>query len=308
VHDTGTVTTFPAQNAIRQIECAKALAFERQLVEFSVGQRNERIDCANKRIDYVMQSIAGTTADARTSDSDDDGVIPNSADATPKSNASTADKWWQWWANYNEAYMPAKSVATIKFAESAYYKHDIDTSTSCVTSGLQVYNSATHELLQTHSCFAAGTTVVTQIGPVAIEKLKIGDRVLAQDADSGELNFKPVLGTTVRPPVEMALVTTARGELKTTRGHPFWIVGKGWRMAKELQVGERVVSLGGTATVTALAKQAPEPAYNLIVADFGTYFVGEGRILVHDNTPRLPTPVAIPGYIADDGWLSENHN
>ena len=70
-------------------------------------------------------------------------------------------------------------------------------------------------------------------------------------------------------------------------------------MAKELHVGDRVHCLNGSATVTALAKQPPEPAYNLIVADFGTYFVGEGRILVHDNTPRLPTPTAIPGYVAD---------
>ena len=123
--------------------------------------------------------------------------------------------------------------------------------------------------------------------------------MLAQDADSGEVAFKPVLGTTVRPPVDMVLVTTTAGELRTTRGHPFWIVGKGWRMAKELQVGDRVHSLNGSATVTALVKQPSEPAYNLIVADFGTYFVGEGRILVHDNTPRLPTPAAIPGYVAD---------
>jgi intein/homing endonuclease len=122
---------------------------------------------------------------------------------------------------------------------------------------------------------------------------------LAQDPDTGELAFKPVLGTTVRPPVEIVLITTTRGELRTTRGHPFWIVGKGWRMAKELDVGERIACLGGSATVTALTEQPPEPAYNLIVADFGTYFVGDGRILVHDNTPRLPTTAAIPGYIAD---------
>ena len=39
-------------------------------------------------------------------------------------------------------------------------------------------------------------------------------------------------------------------------------------------------------------------AYNLVVADFNTYFVGETGILVHDNTPRLPTRATVPGLAA----------
>ena len=68
-------------------------------------------------------------------------------------------------------------------------------------------------------------------------------------------------------------------------------------MAKELQIGDRVHSLDGGATVSATHAEPPENAYNLIVADFGTYFVGDGRILVHDNTPRLPTPAMLPGFV-----------
>ena len=36
-------------------------------------------------------------------------------------------------------------------------------------------------------------------------------------------------------------------------------------------------------------------AYNLIVADFDSYFVGDRGILVHDNTPRRPTAAILPG-------------
>ena len=36
-------------------------------------------------------------------------------------------------------------------------------------------------------------------------------------------------------------------------------------------------------------------AYNLIVADFDSYFVGDAAILVHDNTPRQPTAAVLPG-------------
>jgi hypothetical protein len=147
-------------------------------------------------------------------------------------------------------------------------------------------------------CFAAGTPVATLTGPVPIEKLQVGDRVLSQNADTGELAYKLVLGATIRPPVETALVTTTHGTFRATRGHPFWIVGQGWRMAKELQIGDRLHCLQGSATVTAISVQPNEKVYNLSVADYGTYFVGEGQILVHDNTPRVPTRAALPGFVA----------
>ena len=38
-------------------------------------------------------------------------------------------------------------------------------------------------------------------------------------------------------------------------------------------------------------------AYNLIVADFDSYFVGDSAILVHDNTPRQPTSAVLPGLV-----------
>jgi len=39
-------------------------------------------------------------------------------------------------------------------------------------------------------------------------------------------------------------------------------------------------------------------AFNLVVADFDTYFVGEAGILVHDNMYRTPAQVATPGLLA----------
>ena len=42
-----------------------------------------------------------------------------------------------------------------------------------------------------------------------------------------------------------------------------------------------------------------EATYNLIVADFHTYFVGEGKILSHDNTIREPTVALVPGLKGD---------
>jgi len=35
--------------------------------------------------------------------------------------------------------------------------------------------------------------------------------------------------------------------------------------------------------------------YNLIVADFHTYFVGKTNLLTHDNTVLRPTNAVVPG-------------
>jgi hypothetical protein len=37
--------------------------------------------------------------------------------------------------------------------------------------------------------------------------------------------------------------------------------------------------------------------YNLVVADFHTYFVGQTKLLSHDVTPREPTLARVPGLI-----------
>jgi hypothetical protein len=34
-----------------------------------------------------------------------------------------------------------------------------------------------------------------------------------------------------------------------------------------------------------------------VVADFHTYFVGEAKILSHDNTIRQPTNAVVPGLV-----------
>ena len=42
---------------------------------------------------------------------------------------------------------------------------------------------------------------------------------------------------------------------------------------------------------------ADAPAYNLVVDDFNTYFVGGQGLLVHDNNFRRPTRAIVPGLV-----------
>ena len=69
-----------------------------------------------------------------------------------------------------------------------------------------------------------GHSHLTDVGPVAVEKIKVGDRVLSQDAETGELAYKPVLHTTVRTNAELVklelLDDTVTCSVGTASGFP----------------------------------------------------------------------------------------
>ena len=74
-----------------------------------------------------------------------------------------------------------------------------------------------YRVIMPYSCFAAGTNVWTLAGPQAIEKIQVGNRVLAQDVETGELTYKPVLAVTTRAPgprIASARVRTPSPQLR----------------------------------------------------------------------------------------------
>lgn len=136
------------------------------------------------------------------------------------------------------------------------------------------------------SCFCADTPVWTSTGPRPIAEILPGDQVLAQNATTGELAFKTVELVTKRQPSPLIRITVDGDEILATRGHPFWVVGKRWTMAKHIQAGDLLHTVSGSLPVVKVEElPAPEAwyefAYNLQVADFHTYFVGEKQMLVH---------------------------
>lgn len=105
-----------------------------------------------------------------------------------------------------------------------------------------------------------------------------------------------MLDRTVRPPPAALRIGIEDEELAIIPGHPLWVCGKGWRMAKELTIEDRLHGLHGAVAIDYI-KQGPEAeAYNLVVADFNSYFVGKQRVTVHDNLFRVDTAAALPGY------------
>ncbi|MBQ7262124.1 MAG: hypothetical protein IJR14_00240, partial [Synergistaceae bacterium] len=135
-------------------------------------------------------------------------------------------------------------------------------------------------------CFDGDTIVATEAGAKRIDEIQAGDRVWAYDVETGELALKDVLEVFVREHDELLHIETERGVIiDATTNHPFWVEGKGWTAAGDLAIGDAFHALSdGVGVVTGLTLEkldAPVLVYNLDVAGFDTYFVGDG-VLVHN--------------------------
>jgi hypothetical protein len=205
--------------------------------------------------------------------------------ATEEKQPVTPQDWWQWWNEENEVALSGPKYTNVNYSQDMqilpYNMPDIETR-----------RPARHE------CFVAGTLVWTAAGPVAIETVQIGDMVLSQDVETGQLAYQSVLGTTRRPEEQLIKIQTERHNvLECSGGHPFWVSGDGWVRARQLQPGMCLHGLRGVVHVVEVENGSRQETYNLIVAESQTYFVGEDRLLCHDNTNRRATNAVVPGLV-----------
>ena len=232
---------------------------------------SQSLAIANER---AAQATAEGNAQRRVRKSRIEAVI---AEATSLKNVGQFPALMQQWQDYNESYaLPSMGTGI---------HHNVS---------VESYYQYTQ-----YSCFTVGTPVCTFTGPTPIEKIQPGDRVLAQDPATGELAYKTVQAATLRPPAKMIEIGLGSETIRATRGHPFWVNGKGWLMAKQLKIGDVLHSLKGAVVIDNLQEAPAKEAYNLVVSDFDTYFVGDQQILVHDNLPLQDTSVIVPGLLVD---------
>ena len=164
------------------------------------------------------------------------------------------------------------------------------------------------------SCFPWNTKVWTLTGPLDISQIQPGDRVLSQQPSTGELSYQPVLQVTRRKPTPMIQIGLGKETIQATRGHPFWVCGEGWKMAKQLAAGMWLHSTAGPILIDRVeqvpaaqpwyerpdGKPGEELSYNLVIDKRHNYFVGQQKVLAHDNTLfALDGPMpGVPGLTA----------
>ena len=139
------------------------------------------------------------------------------------------------------------------------------------------------------ACSFAGATTVFLAGGThkPIEDVRVGDKVIATDPETGEQVAKQVEHVFVHPDKVIDLVVA--GEvITTTEDHPFWsVTDKGFQRADELSPGEKVLSADGrviTVSGLDLGTTREALAYNLSVEGIHTYHVGNAEILVHNES------------------------
>lgn len=220
---------------------------------------------------------------------------------------SDPDALWKWWDEYNETeyqlYKPVRNRRATRRHEIPLY---VGVAYSESGGGSERFNAAPQANfsgpqfgsgggLIGGECFAEGTPVLTAYGPRRIEALRVGDIVFCKNIATGEIVRRPILRSTTRPPRETLLLKAGKTEVQCTLGHLFWVSGDGWRKASELRRGDILNTAGTPAIVESVSPMPKIRTFNLEVADFRNYFVGQERLLSHDVTPRRSEPV--PGSL-----------
>ena len=210
-------------------------------------------------------------------------------DVTGQQISPEAGAWWQWWDKHNEISRPDQ-----KPVDTRYQYQEITLVDRVPSAG----GGSSGGGGQSHECLAAGSKIWTDMGVKPIEEVLVGDMVLSQNPETGELAYKPVLRFTIRPASQLMTLDVGGQQITTSKGHLFWVAGEGWVIARDIPSGAELHALEGTVQLSTVQTAKFEPAYNLIVADFSTYFVGERRpVLCHDNSTPRKTDAVVPGLI-----------
>jgi len=101
-------------------------------------------------------------------------------------------------------------------------------------------------------CFPAETPVRLAKGQQAIGRVRVGERVLAEDTTTGRLTVDRVVHVYRRARAILRLLVLSDGSrLRVTANHPLWVDGgrglyrQGWLRADQLRVGDRLRTAGG---------------------------------------------------------------
>jgi len=181
--------------------------------------------------------------------------------------------WWKWWAT----------------------RIEVDTQEKV---NRKVVEADEWEVLHLNmSCFVAGTPVWTERGAIPIEQLRVGDRALSKDVETGEVAYRPIIRTTTREPKPLVVINLGVEQITSTGGHPFWVAGEGWVRASQLKAGQILHTPTGTMTIESVSETDDDKTYNLVVDGFHTYFVGMSQVLVHDVSITSPTDAVVPGLV-----------
>ncbi|MBX9681170.1 MAG: HINT domain-containing protein [Gemmataceae bacterium] len=147
---------------------------------------------------------------------------------------------------------------------------------------LSIGQSAADAYSMTRSCFTGETKLMARgswgCGYRRIDELTDDDEVLSRPEDNpnGPLAWKKVEQKFIRY-AQILHVHVGSHVIRTTAEHPFWVKDFGWKPAGELKAGDLLATDNGqwVAVEETFDTGEFETVYNLRVAEWHTYFVGD---------------------------------
>jgi hypothetical protein len=249
-------------------------------------QQMNMAEARAKALAQAQQQQAAITTQNMTAAALNTRLCSVLSEATGETKPTSPEDWYTWWNDYNEITSEGDKQTTISYQAI----------NQAVVSQANAPNLVSIPVPSGRlECLVAGTPVWTESGPVPIERVRVGDRVIACDCETGQIMLKPVVKTIINRQKATFRVRTANDTLETTGGHLFWIAGQGWLRARVLKPQMRFHTLTGTVNLESIEPGEKQDAFNLVVADFHGYFVGKDKLLTHDNTVQKPTNCIVPG-------------
>lgn len=262
----GDVKTAPAPNAatlLMRSAYAEAVRQDRRVASYQAWVQS-RARVAQQSLERDEAFVEGVNQQIRDLN---DRVLPVVVPVSGRDFGEDADAWKTWWNDQiGYAYK-----STTPEEKPTYYDFVAIPATPPHT-----------------ACFAAATPVRTLEGLRPIESLRVGDRVLSQNAYTGAISFQPVLAIHHNPPAATLRLKFGSETIVATGIHRFWKPGEGWTMARDLKPGDAVRILGGSRALDAVEPGEVQPVYNLDVAENRDFFVGDQGFLVYDFSIVVP--------------------
>lgn len=116
--------------------------------------------------------------------------------------------------------------------------------TAGVTYKLQMLNKAPTSCAV--NSFEENTVVPTSRGEIAIGSIVIGDYVLAWNEEDGEVGYYEVVDAFHHTDKVVTELIVGGEWIETTPEHPFYVEGKGWVLAEDLEIGDQIRKSDGT--------------------------------------------------------------
>jgi Pretoxin HINT domain/TadE-like protein/Restriction endonuclease fold toxin 5 len=160
--------------------------------------------------------------------------------------------------------------------------------------------------------FGAGTSIWAGKHRLPIETLRTAGEVSSRSEIGYFDREQPITRTFQRAAASYHWLETEASALAVTAEHPFWVQGRGWVAAQDIEFGTPVATANGDTLVLSNTRvDEPLQVFNFSVAGTASYFVGNEGLWAHNATcavrvqyrrPRSPSNFAVG---ASDGGAGQ---